>query len=104
MSASEWHRPSTIKPRNRDRAMIRIRRLLSCVSFAERLMPRLFTALELPKRVAGQMALARGGVVGARWLEPEDYHITLRFVGDIDARAAHDIAETLSGIRRPKAA
>ena len=50
-----------------------------------------------------QMALARGGVVGARWLEPEDYHITLRFVGDIDARTAHDIAETLGDIRRPKA-
>ena len=48
------------------------------------------------------MALARGGVVGARWLEPEDYHITLRFVGDIDARTAHDIAETLGEIRRPR--
>ena len=66
-------------------------------------MPRLFTALELPERIAGQMALARGGVVGARWLEPEDYHITLRFVGDIDARTARDIAETLGDIRRPKA-
>ena len=58
-------------------------------------MPRLFTALELPVTVVSQMALARGGVVGARWLEPEDYHITLRFIGDIDARAARDIAETL---------
>ena len=67
-------------------------------------MPRLFTALELPERVAGQMALARGGVVGARWLEPGDYHVTLRFVGDVDARTAHDIAETLGDIRRPKAA
>jgi RNA 2',3'-cyclic 3'-phosphodiesterase len=67
-------------------------------------MPRLFTALELPERVAGQLAFMRGGVVGARWLEPADYHITLRFVGDIDARAARDIAETLGEIRRPKAA
>jgi 2'-5' RNA ligase len=66
-------------------------------------MPRLFTALELPETVGIQMALMRGGVVGARWLEPEDYHITLRFVGDIDVRAAHDIAETLGDIRRPKA-
>ena len=66
-------------------------------------MPRLFTALELPETVVSQMALARGGVVGARWLEPEDYHITLRFVGDIDAGAARDIAETLADIRRPKA-
>ena len=65
-------------------------------------MPRLFTAIELPERVAAQIALARGGVAGARWLEPADYHITLRFVGDIDARAARDIAETLGDIRRPK--
>jgi 2'-5' RNA ligase len=66
-------------------------------------MPRLFTGLELPDAVVGQLALMRGGVVGARWLEPEDYHITLRFIGDIDAGAARDIDETLSDIRRPKA-
>jgi RNA 2',3'-cyclic 3'-phosphodiesterase len=66
-------------------------------------MPRLFTGLELPGAVVGQLALARGGVVGARWLELEDYHITLRFIGDIDARAARDIEETLGDIRRPKA-
>jgi RNA 2',3'-cyclic 3'-phosphodiesterase len=65
-------------------------------------MPRLFTGLELPEAVVGQLALMRGGVVGARWLEPEDYHITLRFVGDVGARTAHDIAETLGDIRRPK--
>ncbi len=66
-------------------------------------MPRLFTGLELPESVVGQIALARGGVFGARWLEPGDYHITLRFVGDVDARTAHDIAETLDEIRRPAA-
>ena len=66
-------------------------------------MPRLFTGLELPDAVVGQLALMRGGVVGARWLEPEDYHVTLRFIGDIDAGAARDIDETLSDIRRPKA-
>ena len=66
-------------------------------------MPRLFTGLELPDAVVGQLALMRGGVIGARWLEPADYHITLRFIGDIDARAARDIDDTLSDIRRPKA-
>jgi RNA 2',3'-cyclic 3'-phosphodiesterase len=65
--------------------------------------PRLFTGLELPESVVGQMALARGGIVGARWLEPEDYHVTLRFVGDVDQRIAEDIAETLGEIRRPPA-
>jgi 2'-5' RNA ligase len=63
-------------------------------------MPRQFTALELPDGVVSQLALMRGG--GARWLEPEDYHVTLRFIGDIDTRAARDIAETLGDIRWPK--
>ena len=66
-------------------------------------MPRFFTALELPERVMKQMTLMRGGVIGARWLEPADYHITLRFIGDVDGRAARDIAETLGDIQRPKA-
>jgi 2'-5' RNA ligase len=66
-------------------------------------MPRLFTGLELPGAVAAELALARGGIVGARWLEPEDYHITLRFIGDIDARIARDVEETLGEIRRRKA-
>ena len=66
-------------------------------------MPRLFTGLELPDAVVDELALMRGGVVGARWLEPEDYHVTLRFIGDIDGGAARDVAETLGDIRRPKA-
>ncbi len=65
-------------------------------------MPRLFTGLELPEAVVGQLALMRGGMVGARWLDPEDYHITLRFIGDVDGRAARDIAETLGDISRRK--
>ncbi len=66
-------------------------------------MPRLFTGLELPEAVADQLALLRGGIVGARWIEPENYHITLRFIGDVDGTAARDITETLGDIRRPKA-
>ena len=66
-------------------------------------MPRLFTGIELPEAVVGQLSLLRGGVVGARWLDPEDYHITLRFIGDVDGGVARDIAETLGDIRRPKA-
>ena len=73
------------------------------MSFVERLVPRLFTGLELPEHVVSRISLARGGVAGARWLEPDNYHITLRFVGDVDAQLARDIAETLGDIQRPKA-
>jgi 2'-5' RNA ligase len=64
-------------------------------------MPRLFTALEIPPRVAGDLAALRGGLPGARWIDAENYHITLRFVGDVDDSLGHDVALTLAAIRRP---
>jgi 2'-5' RNA ligase len=64
-------------------------------------MPRLFTALEIPANVAQSLASLRGGLHGARWIDTENYHITLRFLGDVDAAMAHDVAHTLAAIRRP---
>jgi 2'-5' RNA ligase len=64
-------------------------------------MPRLFTALEIPSAVAADLSLMRGGIAGARWIDSENYHITLRFIGDVDDVLAHDAALTLAAIRRP---
>ena len=61
-------------------------------------MPRLFVALEIPADVASQLALHRGGIVGARWIEPADYHITLRFLGDVDRRMANAVDDLLSDL------
>ena len=58
-------------------------------------MPRLFTAIEVPSEVGDWLSLMRGGLPGARWIEPESYHLTLSFIGDIDDAAARDIAEAL---------
>ena len=54
-------------------------------------MPRLFTGLEVPEDIAFELNLLQGGVWGARWMEAQDYHITLRFIGDIEERLAHEI-------------
>lgn len=54
-------------------------------------MPRLFTGLKIPKQLAAQLSLLRGGISGARWIEPEDYHITLGFMGDIDPATADEV-------------
>ncbi len=54
-------------------------------------MPRLFTGLEIPEDIAFDLNLMQGGVWGARWIEPADYHITLRFIGDIEERLANEI-------------
>ncbi|MGD1038620.1 MAG: RNA 2',3'-cyclic phosphodiesterase [Roseiarcus sp.] len=64
-------------------------------------MPRLFTGLELPAPSAAALASARGGVYRARWIEPSEYHVTLRFIGDVDLRAAREVADALADIRRP---
>jgi len=61
-------------------------------------MPRLFTGLELPSRIVDRLALQRGKLVGARWIDPENYHITLRFAGDIDAVAANAFTDALDDI------
>jgi 2'-5' RNA ligase len=45
--------------------------------------------------------MLRGGISGARWIDVENYHITLRFIGDVDERMASEAAETLDEIRRP---
>jgi 2'-5' RNA ligase len=63
-------------------------------------MPRLFTGLEIPTAVAQSLAMLRGGLPGARWVEPENYHITLRFIGDVDDGLAREIALLLSAVRR----
>jgi 2'-5' RNA ligase len=63
-------------------------------------MPRLFTALEIPPEVGQSLAMLRGGLPGARWIEPENYHLTLRFIGDIDDAMARDVASLLGQVRR----
>jgi 2'-5' RNA ligase len=47
-------------------------------------MPRLFTGLEIPSRIVTRLSMMKGKLAGARWIDPENFHITLRFAGDID--------------------
>jgi 2'-5' RNA ligase len=63
-------------------------------------MPRLFTALEIPRDAALSLSLLRGGLPGARWIDVENYHITLRFAGDVDAPVADELVNALDRIDR----
>ena len=44
--------------------------------------------------------MMRGGLPGARWIDPENYHLTLRFIGDIDDALANEIAGLLGRVHR----
>jgi 2'-5' RNA ligase len=58
----------------------------------------LFIALEIPAEIAAGLALHRGGLNGARWIDPADYHVTLRFLGDVDRRMGNDVDAVLSDL------
>lgn len=61
-------------------------------------MPRLFVGLELPEMVRMRLGLVRGPLPGAKWIEPDDLHLTLRFVGDVDNPQADELVGFLDGI------
>lgn len=64
-------------------------------------MPRLFTGIEIPSDLATDLSMLRGGLSGARWIDAENYHLTLRFIGDIDDSTACDVHSILETIRHP---
>lgn len=63
-------------------------------------MPRLFTAIEVPEDVGLALSQYRGGLSGARWIDVENYHVTLRFLGDVDEDTALEASYLLGKVRR----
>lgn len=61
-------------------------------------MPRLFSGLELPPDVRDSLAALRQPLPGARWTEPDNLHLTLRFFGDVDNPTAREIDSALARI------
>ena len=63
-------------------------------------MPRLFTGLEIPPDVAEELSFYQGGLFGARWIDEDFYHITLRFIGDVDIGTANLVYDELCRVSR----
>lgn len=61
-------------------------------------MPRLFTGIEIPEEARERLARIKSPLPGARWIEPANFHITLRFAGDIDNLVAREFVHALAAI------
>ena len=64
-------------------------------------MLRLFVGLEIPETVRTHLTLLCGGVPGARWTEPGNFHLTLRFIGEVSEDVAADVDAALAHIQAP---
>lgn len=62
---------------------------------------RLFVALDLPPALRTRLSWMAGGLQGARWVPPENYHITLRFIGELPGWRAEEVDHALAGLRAP---
>jgi 2'-5' RNA ligase len=59
---------------------------------------RLFLAVPLPASIASRLLTLEADVPGAAWRSPEQYHLTLRFIGEVDEATARDIDTELGRI------
>lgn len=59
---------------------------------------RLFIAIPIPENVAERLMTLETEVPGAAWRLPEHFHLTLRFLGEIDEATARDVDDELGRI------
>ncbi len=63
---------------------------------------RLFVGLELPLALRQRLAmLSNAGIPGARWVPPDNFHVSLRFIGEMPAHMAEEIDHALAGVNAP---
>jgi 2'-5' RNA ligase len=64
-------------------------------------MLRLFVAIPPPEAIRDRLLDLEGGVPGARWVEADNLHLTLRFLGEVDEPMAADLDAELARLRAP---
>lgn len=61
-------------------------------------MPRLFSGIELPADIREALVGLQQPLPSARWVQAENLHITLRFLGDVSPPVAQEFAANLGSI------
>ena len=61
-------------------------------------MPRLFVALDPPQDLSARLATLSTDELNARWVPAGNHHLTLKFIGRVDASMRDRVTDALSGI------
>jgi RNA 2',3'-cyclic 3'-phosphodiesterase len=62
-------------------------------------MLRLFVGIPFPPELKLRLSLLCSGIPNARWVDPGNLHLTLRFIGEIPEDVAADVDEVLARLR-----
>lgn len=62
-------------------------------------MNRLFVAIDLPEDLKDELVGIAFGVPGARWVDPDTLHLTLRFLGEVNGTVARDLGTRLDKLK-----
>jgi 2'-5' RNA ligase len=62
---------------------------------------RLFVGIALPEEIRDLLVDLTGGIPGADWVDPDSYHVTLRFIGEVGRAHAEEIDAALAELVAP---
>jgi 2'-5' RNA ligase len=62
-------------------------------------MLRLFVGIEFPPELKLHLSMLETGIAGAKWVDAGNFHLTLRFIGEVSEAVAADIDAALGRVR-----
>lgn len=62
---------------------------------------RLFVGIALPPEIRMRLSVLCAGLPGAKWIDAESLHLTLRFIGEVHGDRAEDIDAALEQVDAP---
>lgn len=64
-------------------------------------MYRLFSALQIPQKITEALISLQNGLPNAQWINPQNFHITLSFFGEVESAVADKLICAFDTIKLP---
>ncbi|EJF85455.1 2'-5' RNA ligase [Bartonella rattimassiliensis 15908] len=65
------------------------------------IMDRLFNALQIPQQTTKALISLQNGLPNAQWINPQNFHVTLSFFGEIESTTENEIIHAFNTIEPP---